>query len=328
MLTQGEARFAQTLLGPVSVDRLGIVDCHEHLFIRGGMPVQHFPDFRLDEFQRIAHDVAEFRAAGGTTIVEMSPIDWGRDVRQMIRLAKEFDLHIIAATGFHKSFYYSDIHWMYEYHEDDLVALVCAELLEGMDVHNYSGPLVSRTPSKAGVFKVGTQRGAFTALEEKLMNVVARSHLATGARIVTHTDEGELALDQVEYLGACGVPADRIALSHVDRRLDVNYHKDLASTGAFLEYDAFARVREGRDRATAGLVCDMVEAGHVGSLLLGGDLARQGYWRGYGGAPGLGFVVDGFRVALRERGIPEEDLDAIYTRNPRRLLGWSAPASG
>src|SRR5262249_39798405 len=101
--------FIQTVLGPVSPEAIGPTDSHEHLFIRGGMPVLQYPDFLLADYEKIAADAARFKAAGGSAIVEMSPIDWGRDAERLVELAQEIGLHVVAATGFHKITYYSDI---------------------------------------------------------------------------------------------------------------------------------------------------------------------------------------------------------------------------
>jgi lysine 2,3-aminomutase len=315
--------YIQTVLGPVAPEAIGPTDSHEHLFIRGGMPVARYPDFLLNDYDKILADAMLFKQAGGSTIVEMSPIDWGRDAVRMAELARASGLHIVAATGFHKITYYSDIHWIYAYSEEEITQLVCAELEVGMDVHNYNGPLVRRSGARAGVIKVGTQTERFSDIERKLLRVAAMAHLKTGAPILTHTDEGELALEQIAFLSEQGVKPNRIALSHMDRRLDASYQKEVASTGAFLEYDALTRVRQGFDRSTLRLVMEMAEAGYAGSLLLGGDISRQGYWRSYGGEPGLDFVVGGFRAALADAGLPADTLEAIYVSNPRAFLAWS-----
>lgn len=312
-----------TVLGEVAPDAIGATDSHEHLFIRGGMPVLLYPDFRLSDYDRIVYDAKLFKAAGGSAIVEMSPIDWGRDVASMVKLARETGLHIVASTGFHKISYYSDIHWIYDYKEEDIAQLVCDELEIGMDLGNYKGPLTVRALAKAGVIKVATRQEPFSDVERKLLRVAAFAHRRTGAPIITHTDEGKLALEQISFLTQYGVPPSRIAISHIDRRLDLEYHKEVASTGASLEYDALTRVTKGFNITTTQLIVKMVRAGFSQQILLGGDISRRGYWRGYGGQPGLDFLVGDFRAGLVEAGLPQGVLETIYVHNPRRLLCWS-----
>jgi len=315
-------RQIQTVLGRIDASTLGVTDCHDHLFINGGMPVVHYPDFRLNDFDRICTEVEQFRHAGGSAIVEMSPIDWGRDSESMIRLSAKSGVQVISATGFHKLFYYSDIHWVYSYSEEQLINLVVAELTDGLDIHNYSGPIVERSSARAGIIKVGTQTGRFSPTEEKLLRVAARSHLLTGAPILTHTDEGALALEQVRFLTDLGVPAGCLGLSHVDRRTDLGFQVELAATGVFLEYDAMPRVAKGFDRSSLQLILSMVEKGFASNLLLGSDISRQGYWKSYGGQPGLAFLVSDFRHQLARAGLSGAILDTIYVENPQRFLSW------
>jgi lysine 2,3-aminomutase len=311
------------VLGAVASEAIGPTDSHEHLFIRSGMPVLQSPDFLLTDYEKIATDAAQFKMAGGSAIVEMSPIDWGRDAERLVKLARATGLHIVAATGFHKTTYYPDHHWIHVYTEEDIAKLVCDELEVGMDLYNYSGPLVVQTAARAGVIKVGTRKERFSDTERKLLCVAAMAHLKTGAPIITHTDDGQMALEQIAFLTKLGVNSNRIALSHMDRRIDLTYHKEVASTGAFLEYDALTRVSKGFDKSTLRLIMEMFDAGHIGNILLGGDISRQGYWRSYGGAPGLDFLVGAFRSKLLQAGLPQDALDALYVRNPRALLTWS-----
>jgi predicted metal-dependent phosphotriesterase family hydrolase len=315
--------FISTVTGRIDPAQLGPTDCHDHLFIRGGMPVLRYPDFRLDDYDKIRADTAEFHVAGGRAIIEMSPIDWGRDAMSMARLSRETGVHIIAATGFHKLFYYSDIHWVYAYREQQIARLIAAEIIEGMDTHEYAGPIVERTDARAGVIKVGTQTDHFSPTEEKLLSAVAAAHHATGAPILTHTDEGALAMEQVDRLIGYGVPANCIGLSHMDRRLDLGLHTELAARGVFLEYDALTRVTKGFDHSTLTLVLGMVEAGHGSQVLLGGDISRQGYWTSYGGAPGLAFLVGEFRRRLAAAGLTAAQIGALYEGNPRAFLTFA-----
>jgi predicted metal-dependent phosphotriesterase family hydrolase len=62
----------------------------------------------------------------------------------------------------------------------------------------------------------------------------------------------------------------------------------------------------------------MVDAGFGGQLLLGMDAARRKYWRSYGGGPGLRFLLREFVPRLREAGLVQENIDAIFVRNPAR----------
>lgn len=317
----------RTVLGDLDPTELGATDCHDHLFIAGGAPVRVYPDFLLNDYEKGRQDIDAYVRAGGHAIVEMSPIDWGRDAKNLVRVSAETGLSIIAATGFHKVTYYDDIHWIHQYSEEQLIELLCAELRIGLDLYNYSGPIVERIDARAGVIKVGTRAESFSATEKKLLRAAAAAHLETGAPIVTHTEEGARALDQVSFLQAEGVQPQHIALSHMDRMPDLSYQREVAATGAFLVYDGLTRVARGMHTITRDLVVQMCSEGFAERLLLGGDISRQGYWRSWGGEPGLEFVVGGFRTMLAEAGIPLPTVDQIYVGNPRRLLTWRTGTS-
>jgi predicted metal-dependent phosphotriesterase family hydrolase len=311
-----------TVLGVIPPGKIRLTDCHAHLFIRGGMPVLHYPDFKLADYEQTAVETREFLQAGGSAVVEMSPIDWGRDIKSMVRLSQETGVHIVAATGFHKLFYYSDIHWLYQYSQSQLADLVYDELSVGMDINAYNGPIIQRIDSTAGVIKVGTGSCPFSAAEEKLLHVVAEVHQRTNAPIITHTDEGALALEQLKYLERLGVSSRRVAISHLDRRPDIDLHKEIAAGGAFLEYDAMTRCNKGLDEITLKLILALVNAGYAKSIIVGSDLSRQGYWRSYGGSPGLKFLPGEFHHRLTRAGLSEAELRCIYIENPRELLTW------
>ncbi|MBA2747186.1 MAG: hypothetical protein H0U45_00255 [Tatlockia sp.] len=317
-------RFIRTILGDISPDQLGVTDCHNHLFIRDGRAVERYPDFLLDNYDYIRKDIDEFHHLGGEAVVEMSPIDWGRDIDSLLRLADETGLKIISATGFHKLAYYQPTyHWVYSYDEDIILQLILDELQEGIDSNNYSGPVIKRSRAKAGVIKVGTQTGEFSEIEKKIMRAAARAHSITGAPILTHTDEGALALEQVKFLTEAGVPAHCIGLSHMDRRLDFKYHQEVASTGVFLEYDALTRIKDNFHQTTLDLILKMTESGFAGNILLGSDISRQGYWKSYGGKPGVSFLINDYRRLMQEAGLSVEQVNQFYIDNPRRFLTWA-----
>ena len=87
------------------------------------------------------------------------------------------------------------------------------------------------------------------------------------------------------------------------------------------------RVAKGLDRASLVLILRLVEAGHAARILLGSDISRQGYWKSYGGEPGLAFLVSTFREQLLAAGLTSDQIRQIYVDNPARFLSWSHPDS-
>ncbi|HZA00113.1 MAG TPA: hypothetical protein VE575_15235 [Acidimicrobiales bacterium] len=310
----------RTVLGDVPPSELGFCHAHEHVLIRGGLGVMKNPDLGIGDVDAAVEELTAFRRAGGGAMVDAMPLDCGRDAAGLVEVSRLTGIHIVAATGFHTPHYYDDIHWTYSYPIDDIVELLVAEVEEGLDEHGYNGPRVRRLAARAGVVKVASELDRIAAVSRKLMEAAAECHRRTGVPVLTHTERGTMALEQVEALTALGVPADAIMVSHVDRNLDHGLHAELARTGAYLVYDGVSRDKY----HTVDEVIDLIEIACAGGgrdrVLLGLDLALRSYRRSYGGSPGMTFVLDRFLPALRARGVDATAIHRFGWDNPSRAL--------
>lgn len=299
----------ETVLGPIRIDELGVTDYHEHLYVEAPRwYIEQYPDFILEDVDKAVEEVNWFEQSGGQTIVEMTAIDYGRRADKLIEIAKRTQVHIIATTGFNKPLYCD--RWVERASEEKLVDLLVRDITEGMD----------GTMAKAGVIKGGTSYNAIDALGEKLLRVAARASVLTGSPIITHTEAGTMGIEQLEIFAQEGVPLHRVCLSHLDRNPDLGYHREIASTGAFLGYDCAGKIKYGPDSARIAVLRGLVEAGFSGQILLGNDYARRSYMRAYGGGPGLDFLLRKFVPRLaRELDLPNAR-DVFMVENPRRFF--------
>ena len=90
-----------TVRGPLSVDDLGTVLMHEHVFVLTEELRQSIPE-NWDEQQRVDDAVARLTAlarTGVSTIVDPTVIGLGRDVRRVAAVNQRVDLNILVATG-------------------------------------------------------------------------------------------------------------------------------------------------------------------------------------------------------------------------------------
>jgi phosphotriesterase-related protein len=117
-----------------------------------------------------------------------------------------------------------------------------------------------------------------------------------------------------------------VALSHVDKVVDRGYHRELGATGATLEYDGSFRWGT-EPNGTLQLLEWMAEDDLLGSIVLGMDAARRGYYAAYGGAPGLTWLLDGFSNAMEERGLGAADRRRLFVENPARVFAFT-PVDG
>jgi phosphotriesterase-related protein len=217
--------------------------------------------------------------------------------------------------------YYDAGHWSHRYNEDDLAQLFIADIEEGIDAGDYSGPLVQRTQHRAGVIKVAAGR-EFDERTTKVFRAAAKAHHATGAPILTHTEEGTLALEQIALLREAGANLEHVVLSHTDRQADVEYHRAILESGVRIEYDSTFRWKGQQPNPTLQLLRVLVKE-FPNQIMLGMDAARRSYWKSYGGAPGLSFLLTDFRRQTQEAGISNVFIERIFVHNPAKAYAFS-----
>jgi phosphotriesterase-related protein len=318
--------FVRTVLGDIDAAALGVTYAHEHLVIDGGRFVAQQPDFDLSDVDRMAREVGEAAGLGLRSVIDALPADAGRNVHKLADIARRVGINVVAATGLHHERWYGAGHWSERATEDDLVELFVADIEDGIDERDYSGPVVRRTAHRAGVLKVAGSQDGPSDRDRPIFAAAAEAHRRTGAPILTHCENGTGGVDQVGLLVRHGVDPAHVVLSHVDRVVDREYHRELLSTGATLEYDGAFRSSD--DGGTLRLIGWMVEDGHRDRIVLGLDAARQGYLRAYGGSPGLTYLLDDFSLALAELGLDEE-IRHFLVDNPARVFAFAGvPVAG
>jgi 5-phospho-D-xylono-1,4-lactonase len=314
--------FVRTVLGDVDPSGLGITYAHEHLVIDGGRPVQLVPEFDLGDVDRMAVEIEEAKAYGLASVVDAMPCDAGRNVGKLAELSRRTGINVVAPTGLHHDRYYGPAHWSHRVTADQLADLFVADIEDGIDANDYSGPIVERTEHRAGVIKVAGSEGGPSPRDRRVFEAAAEAHLRTGAPILTHCEGGTGALEQVRLLVDLGVTLAHVALSHVDKVVDRGYHRELLSSGAVAEYDGSFRWGD-KPNGTLQLITWMAEDGLDDRIVLGMDAARQSYYHAYGGKPGLVWLVDGFRALLGAAGIDSEVRERMFIANPARVFAFA-----
>jgi len=311
--------FIRTVTGDIKPKKLGFTHCHEHLFT---YPIEgvDLPDrLIIDSCSRSRHEVRDFRRLGGKSIVDAQPFGAGRNARFLRRLSRATGVHVIGATGLHKSYFYPKNFWAYTASVDEIAGLFISEVEEGMYEYDPFDPFKMRTDARAGIIKIATGDEGLTAYYEKVFEAAVRAHRKTGAPIMTHTELSRFGQEQVEYLTGSGVPPGSIIVSHMDRAIDVEKNFRLAERGVFLEYDTIARFKYHADEDEVALIREMVDGGFGECILLGMDVTRD-RMKSYGAEIGLDYIAKTFIPMLRKAGIDHYYLDCITNVNPRRAL--------
>jgi phosphotriesterase-related protein len=312
--------IVRTVLGDIAPDDLGVTYLHEHLIIDSPLVADRLPHIHLPSVDEAVAEVAPCAAAGAIALVDAMPCASGRHVERLAAVSERSGLHVIATTGLHTEKYYPHHRWALEASADVLAGLFTADIEDGIDRFDYTGPAIERTGHRAGILKIATSGSTITARDRSLFEAAAITHQRTGVPILTHCEEGVGAPEQLALLAEFGVPLTRVVLSHTDKIADPGLHKELLSSGVNLEYDQALRQATDGAPATAGLLAEMIAAGFLGQLMLGTDGARRTLWTTLGGTPGLAWLLTGFTAVLESRGIDAKARHQLLVANPARFL--------
>ena len=315
--------FVRTVLGDVPAAELGVCYAHEHVIIDAGFATQATPDFLINDVARAAEELRQFHADGGRAMVDSMPCDCGRNVRKLADVSRQSGVHLVAPTGLHLAKYYDAGHWGNFYTEDELAELFVADITEGIDERDYGGPLVRRTEHRAGVIKIAAER-TFTARDDKVLAAAAQAHRQTGCPILTHTEEGEGAMAQVERLRGLGVDLGHVCLSHTDRKRIVELHRELLATGVRVKFDSAFRWKAANRNGTRELLEALLPE-FPDQIMVGMDAARRSYWRSFGGGPGLSFLLTDFSAQLRAAGVSPSLLEKVFVSTPAVTFAFASP---
>ena len=220
--------MVQTVLGPLDASKLGYTLPHEHV-ADGPYFLNKWPAGGRAEFTaKAVEKLKQVRAAGVSTIVDLTPYDVGRDIRFLEEVSRKSGLHMIACTG--QRFFppqYPDVS-MPSRTIAGLAEFFVREIEQGID----------GTGIKAGVIKIGIINNHPTPLEEIGLRAAVRASKATGLPIRIHTDAAKRAGESdAVILQDEGMSPSRVSFDHSDGIDDMDYFLGLVRQGYSLGMD-------------------------------------------------------------------------------------------
>jgi predicted metal-dependent phosphotriesterase family hydrolase len=309
--------FVRSVLGDIPPSELGVTHAHEHLVIDPGRPTELFPDFLLEDVDLMAGEVTDAARLGLQAVVDAMPIDAGRNARKLAQISRRTGVHVIAPTGIHHARFYADDHWSTQADEQRTADRFTTEIRDAID----------DGPERAGVIKIAGSDGGPSERDRPIFAAAAITQRRTGVPILTHCEGGTGALEQLRLLAGHGADLRHVAVSHVDKLVDRGYHREIASTGAFVELDHAFRWGD-QPNGTLTILGWLAEDGLLDQVVLGLDAARRGYLRVYGGRPGLGYLLGEFSRLMAGIGLDETARRALFVDNPARMFAFAEPLEG
>jgi phosphotriesterase-related protein len=304
----------RTLKGDVSVESLGLMLPHEHLFVdlRGPF-VEGYGQGDPEQVRQVMQPSLDaIEKIGVTALVDCAPMGVGRNVEVLRYLADHTPIHIIAPTGVYKEgFIPADLQ---DVSVEFLADLWAREITESMD----------GTDSRAGFIKVALVDNGPTEIEKRNLRAAAVASVRTGAVVACHTIGGRAAREEMDILEGAGLNLERFIWVHAHTEPDTAIHIEAAKRGVWVEFDAVGAVSWHPQDALLNSVVALIEAGYADHILLSHD---SGWYEP--GQPG-GLPKDGIRgymalfeqfiPALKGRGVTDETIQLMTVTNPARAF--------
>ena len=351
MATRALAGQAQTVLGPIAGEAMGITLPHEHLLIdfevmfrepangaeRGlsrqpvGLAnlgwVRHHFSSNLDNLQLLDETVARdeallFKHAGGQTFVDPTNRGLARDPLALARVARATGLNIIMGSGY----YVAAAHppGMDARTVDDIARELVTDLTDGVD----------GTGVRAGfIGEIGTT-WPWTDNEKKVVRAAVAAQRETGAALMIHPGRHErLPLAIVDFIRKEGADLERTIMCHIERTIaDRGVLLELAATGVRLEYDLFGLETSyypynpafdmPNDGERMRQILFLIERGHLAQILMSHDIAYKHCLTKWGGF-GYHHLLVNVIPRLRDRGADDRTIQTLLVDNPRRAFTYA-----
>jgi len=307
----------QTVLGPVAPGDLGFTLPHEHTKCSLWWIENRWDYWELigDE-PRINEELAAYKALGGGTLVDVTPIGIGRDLTRLARLSQATGLHIVAGAGWYRQAYYPAEARIDRRSIDDLADEIVQEFVGG--------------PVRPGIIgEIGTDKPWVTAQEERVFRAAARAALRTGASVTTHAVQSDVGLAQLTILEDEGLDPARIVIGHCDSHPRIEHWREIVRRGAHVEADflgmSFTPLERAGEPKVVDLISTLLNEGFEKQILLSQDVCHDSQLASYGGN-GYTYLQKSFLPRLVEAGVNAATIKTITVENPARLLTLRTPA--
>jgi phosphotriesterase-related protein len=347
-LSEGHIRSGKvmTVNGVIAAESLGVTLMHEHILndcrcwwhapktperqylaesfvcieVLGELrqdPFVNMHNITLDDEPLAITELKTFAAAGGQTVVEPTCKGIGRNPRALQRISKASGLNIVMGAGY----------YLGSSHPAEVADMSVADIADEIVREALEG--VEGSDAKIGLIGEIGVSSDFTPEEEKSLRGAAQAHVRTGLPLMVHLPGwfrlGHKVLDIVAEEGG---NLRHTVLCHMNpSHDDLAYQEELAARGAFLEYDmigmdffyADQQVQCPSDEEAARAIVKLVDAGHLGRILLSHDVFLKMMLTRYGGN-GYAYVLQHFLPRLKRHGLDDSALDQMMRTNPSTVF--------
>lgn len=317
--------MVQSVRGEMAVQALGATLMHEHIFVCSPEINRNYPQTWGDEGARVEDAARQLRALkskGIDSIVDMTVLGLGRDVRRIRTIAESVDLNILVATGIYVC---SELPPFFQSRTSGGTADPPAVMVDMFVADIETG--IGGTPIRAAVIKCATDHRGLTPPAELCLRAAARAHIRTGAPISTHSDALQRGgIEQQRILEAEGVNLSRVLIGHCGDTTDLEYLERLIGKGSYIGMDRFGIDALLSFEKRVDTVVRLCEKGYAGCIMLSHDTACHIDWipeeRREKAAPNWNYLHISRDVlpALKRRGVSDAQIRMMLIENPKRFF--------
>jgi len=247
------------------------------------------------------------------TIVDLTPINLGRDIDVIREVAEKAEMQIVAATGL----YWTDEPWLMGWDPDRLVDLLLEDVEKG----------IQGTDARAGIIKCATDHPGVTPTNEKLLRMTARLHRATGVPISTHTSvKHHVGPMQQDVFEEEGVDLTRVVIGHCGDTEDVAHLEKILGRGSAIGMDRFGVEVLLSTEKRVSTVAELCRRGRTEQMVLSHDACCHFDFVPadlmLGQSPKWNFrhIPEDVIPALAAEGVSEDQIRTMTVDNPRRIF--------
>ena len=332
----------QTVLGPIPADQAGRASMHDHLVadsrILFAEAASEPPDgdrvtmenlgwlhwnllgiadnLVLDDTATAAAELRRAGELGMATMVDLTSWGLGPSPAELPAISRAAGVNVVAGVGVYLDRPHPE--WIASQSVDELTATLLRALEDELE---------EGCGFRAGIIGIVGTGEPLSASEERVLEASAAAAGESGAAMTLRIDaKARRGPELIRRIVAAGCPAERLILGNVDEYIDLDYHRELAATGATLEWcfgnEAHLRpgLREPSDgERIAALTELLAEDGMAERCVLGGSVWTKTQLLAFGGC-GYEHLLRNVVPSLQAGGVSDAAVAAMLVSNPARLL--------
>jgi predicted metal-dependent phosphotriesterase family hydrolase len=228
-----QADYIMTVNGSIPADKIGFTLSHEHILVDFIGADSITPSrYNVNEvYKKVLPFLKKAGEQGCSTIMECTPDYLGRNPVMLQQLSKASGLHIVTNAGYYGAA-------KEKFLPEHAYTESAQQLAERWIKEFNSG--IADTGIKPGFIKTGVDSYPLSAVQQKLIQDAALTHLATGLTIGVHTGNGAAAMEELRILKGAGVSAAAWMWIHAQNESDHTIHIRVAKSGGWVSFDGLS----------------------------------------------------------------------------------------